>query len=143
MLIAIENRTPKNYLNRLKALMSSYPVSILIMAAQKEAEVYYLDANLEEEHLPGFAQDAKFGFGNELKVERVLQELNHDYHSEFFVDLDIQDINEDQLLNLRERFCNANIKFNAIEFNCANDQGKARAYASSDQEQAAIVQFMN
>ncbi|NVJ68380.1 MAG: hypothetical protein HWE16_17975 [Gammaproteobacteria bacterium] len=143
MLIAIENRTQKQYLNRLKALMSSYPVSVQLMAAEKEAELYFLDVALDEDQLPDFAQDAKFGFSNELKVERVLQEHEQSYQTEFFVDLDIQDINEEQLLELRERFCDANIEFNAIEFNCANDQAQARAYASSDQAQAQIAQFIS
>ena len=71
MFIAIQNIAQKSFASRLEALAKSYQFELVKSVESDGAENYYLQMPEDEETLPSFAQDAKFGFGNCLSIERV------------------------------------------------------------------------
>lgn len=71
MFIVIKNQAEKSFNSRLEALSRSYQFSIVKSGSEESAEVFYLELGEGEDLLTSFAQDAKFGFGNHLFIERI------------------------------------------------------------------------
>ncbi|WP_251357826.1 hypothetical protein [Kangiella sp. TOML190] len=71
MFIVIKNQAEKSFNSRLEALKRSYQFSIVKSDSEENSEVFYLKLGEAEDLLTSFAQDAKFGFGNHLFIERI------------------------------------------------------------------------
>lgn len=139
MLIAIENRALKSFVDRLQALKASYPLTVVTMAALDGSELFSLDVEIGEEQLASFAQDAKFGFGPDFKIERILKSFPTDYQTEHFVDVLSGENFEADLLKLRQQFSEANVSYRALEYSQQNRAEKViRAYVSNQQEQQTL-----
>ncbi len=144
MLIAIKNQTSKSFIDRLKALKSGYQISMLRKIFKPDSELYYFRLKIEDDLLPSFAQDAKFGFGNELQIERVLADLSYDYQTENHVDLGVKDITPEQLLTIKEQLQQTNTDFVAIELSYQTEEhATVKVYVNSEQEQQAIVSLLS
>lgn len=142
MLIAIQNKALKSFVDRLQALKDSYPISVLTMTALDGAELFCLDVDIEEDELASFALDAQFGFGHDFKIERVLNDINYDHQTEYYIELNSSDNFEQELLELRKRLYDARINYRALEYSKLDDASVIRAYASTNQDQEAIAQFV-
>ncbi len=144
MNISIQNRSNKSFVNRLQALKGSYPLTLLSLTALDGLEVFQLKVELEsDEELSAFAQDAKFGFGEQFVIERTFKEQAEDYKTEHFVDLKSVDASEDKLFDLRKKLEDEKITVRALEFSSnADNTGLIRAYANNSQDQAMIANLL-
>ncbi len=141
MFLVIQNSALKSFAGRLKALKANYPLKVNTMAALDGCELYYLDVDIHEDDLSSFAEDARFGFGEDFKVERLSNEPSYDYQTEHYIEVEAGEGAEEQLLEVRKLFADKSISYRALEFiNDAVSSTKIRAYANSISERDVIAE---
>lgn len=146
MIISVKNTALKSFVGRLESLKDSYCVKLQSMAALDGAEYFYLDVDIEENHLSSFAQDAKFGYGHDFKIERVnnqSKQASPSFEKNLFVELDAKSNVEKQMLDIRVKFSEVGVNYRALEFKKSeNDSDKIRIYVNNPMDKDVIIKLM-